>query len=288
MAANGELFTPAEHDGFVAGDWEGLVTYRVDGDSCEVTLIETDPRGRGTGDVLLAAVGDAARQAGCSRVWLVTTNDNVDALGWYRRRGFRVVAVREGAVRSLARDAEAVDPDAQPRERAADHRRDRALAVALMWACPRGWLSQDTEAWETVCGIPRQHADEREVVDLNGCGVERGHFGRGESEHETVANGVGKSEERRQRWDVVAGFDSRDRTLRCACGSREPTLGEPADFAQRKNDVANADRMSVARLSVQGWHRSERVECSSVWAVRMTSILRFPGFLPTIAGRPRS
>ncbi len=107
MAANGELFTPAEHDGFVAGDWEGLVTYRVDGDSCEVTLIETDPRGRGTGDVLLAAVGDAARQAACSRVWLVTTNDNVDALGWYRRRGFRVVAVREGAV---ARSRETLKP----------------------------------------------------------------------------------------------------------------------------------------------------------------------------------
>ena len=98
MVANGQLFMPAEHHGFIAGDWEGLVTYRRDGDACEVTLIETDPRGRGTGDVLLEAVRDAARRAGCSRVWLVTTNDNVDALGWYRRRGFRVVAVREGAV----------------------------------------------------------------------------------------------------------------------------------------------------------------------------------------------
>ena len=48
--------------------------------------------------MLLEAVRDAAGRAGCSRVWLVTTNDNVDALGWYRRRGFRVVAVHEGAV----------------------------------------------------------------------------------------------------------------------------------------------------------------------------------------------
>jgi len=98
MAAHGELFSPADHEGFVAGDWEGLVTYRVDGDACEVTLLEADPRGRGTGAALLEAVCDLARTAGCTRVWLVTTNDNADALAWYERRGFRVVDVRVGAV----------------------------------------------------------------------------------------------------------------------------------------------------------------------------------------------
>jgi GNAT superfamily N-acetyltransferase len=98
MAANGELFTPAEHDGFVAGDWEGLITYRIDGDACEVTLIEADPRGHGTGTVLLEAVCGAARDAGCRHLWLVTTNDNVDGLLFYGRRGFRVTEVRPGAV----------------------------------------------------------------------------------------------------------------------------------------------------------------------------------------------
>jgi ribosomal protein S18 acetylase RimI-like enzyme len=98
MAAHGELFTPAEHEGFVAGDWEGLLTYRIDGEACEVTLLEADPRGRGVGSALLEAVNTAARAAGCTRVWLVTTNDNVDGLAWYERRGFRVTEVREGAV----------------------------------------------------------------------------------------------------------------------------------------------------------------------------------------------
>ena len=41
---------------------------------------------------------DAARAAGCGRLWLVTTNDNVRALGFYQRRGFRLVALRPGAV----------------------------------------------------------------------------------------------------------------------------------------------------------------------------------------------
>ena len=98
MAAHGELFFPADHEGFIAGEWEGLVTYRVADNDCEITLIETDPPGVGTGGALLAAVVEAARNAGCRRVWLVSTNDNVDALRWYEHRGFVVEAVRERAI----------------------------------------------------------------------------------------------------------------------------------------------------------------------------------------------
>ena len=32
------------------------------------------------------------------RLWLVTTNDNLDALRFYQRRGLRIVAVSPGAV----------------------------------------------------------------------------------------------------------------------------------------------------------------------------------------------
>jgi GNAT superfamily N-acetyltransferase len=98
MAAHGELFFPADHDGFIAGDWEGLVTYRIDGADCEITMIASDPQGRGAGSAMLEAVRVAARGAGCTRLWLVTTNDNLRAQEWYRRRGFTVWAVREGAV----------------------------------------------------------------------------------------------------------------------------------------------------------------------------------------------
>jgi ribosomal protein S18 acetylase RimI-like enzyme len=98
MAAHGELFHPADHAGFIAGDWEGLLTYRVDGTDCEVTGIASWPEGRGAGSAMLAAVREAARAAGCTRVWLVTTNDNLHAQEWYRRKGFTVTAVREGAV----------------------------------------------------------------------------------------------------------------------------------------------------------------------------------------------
>jgi ribosomal protein S18 acetylase RimI-like enzyme len=98
MVANGELFYPAEHDGFIAGDWDGLITYRIGDGRCEVTLLESLKEGEGIGSALLEATVAAARDAGCDGLWLITTNDNLHALEWYRRKGFTVTEVRQGAV----------------------------------------------------------------------------------------------------------------------------------------------------------------------------------------------
>jgi GNAT superfamily N-acetyltransferase len=47
----------------------------------------------GVGTALLAAVERKAR-----RLWLLTTNDNVDALRFYQRRGFRLAELHPGGV----------------------------------------------------------------------------------------------------------------------------------------------------------------------------------------------
>jgi len=47
---------------------------------------------------LIEAVRLLARRQGCTRLWVITTNDNVDALRFYQRRGFRLVTVHRGAV----------------------------------------------------------------------------------------------------------------------------------------------------------------------------------------------
>jgi ribosomal protein S18 acetylase RimI-like enzyme len=50
----------------------------------------------GIGSALVMALVDRVGPGG--RIWVVTTNDNVDALRFYQRRGFRLRAVRPGAV----------------------------------------------------------------------------------------------------------------------------------------------------------------------------------------------
>ena len=47
---------------------------------------------------MIEAAGQLARQQGCTRLWVITTNDNVDALRFYQRRGFCLVGVHRGAV----------------------------------------------------------------------------------------------------------------------------------------------------------------------------------------------
>jgi ribosomal protein S18 acetylase RimI-like enzyme len=108
VAAHGELMRPQDHPGFVALDREGRIAghaaYRIEADgSCYVVSIDAEPPGAGIGSALAAAVESAAREAGCQRVWLDTTNDNLGGLRFYQRRGYRIVAVRPGAVDAARR-----------------------------------------------------------------------------------------------------------------------------------------------------------------------------------------
>jgi len=100
QARRGELHDVLALPGFVAEDEGGrplgLATYRMEGDQCELAFLEAFEPDRGIGSALLDAVVEAT--AGCARAWLVTTNDNVDALRFYQRRGFRLVELRAGAV----------------------------------------------------------------------------------------------------------------------------------------------------------------------------------------------
>jgi ribosomal protein S18 acetylase RimI-like enzyme len=101
VVGRGAVHDPSVLPGYVAengGEPVGLLTYRIDGDECEVVTIDAFPEGVGAGTALLAAVAAAARDAGCRRVWLITTNDNLRALRFYQRRGFRLVAVHAGAL----------------------------------------------------------------------------------------------------------------------------------------------------------------------------------------------
>jgi ribosomal protein S18 acetylase RimI-like enzyme len=61
------------------------------------TLNALDPY-QGIGTLLIDAIRDEAQRAGCRHVTLTTTNDNIGALRFYQRRGFRLAAVRPGAV----------------------------------------------------------------------------------------------------------------------------------------------------------------------------------------------
>ena len=101
IVTRGRLHQAADLPGLVAlhdGTPAGLLLYHLAGDACEVVVLHASPQGIGLGSALLAAACDRARAAGCRRLWLITTNDNLPAIRFYTRRGMRLVAVHHGAI----------------------------------------------------------------------------------------------------------------------------------------------------------------------------------------------
>jgi N-acetylglutamate synthase-like GNAT family acetyltransferase len=71
----------------------GLVTYKINGSELEITgLVSTDEK-KGIGTALVNCVITLAKQKGIKRVCLVTTNDNLNALGFWQKRGFKLIKI---------------------------------------------------------------------------------------------------------------------------------------------------------------------------------------------------
>ena len=101
IVTRGRVHQADELPGFVAevdGERCGLVTYRIEDEQCEVISLNSLRAGRGVGTALLDAARASAREAGCQRIWLITSNDNLPAVRFYQRRGWRLVAVHRGAL----------------------------------------------------------------------------------------------------------------------------------------------------------------------------------------------
>jgi ribosomal protein S18 acetylase RimI-like enzyme len=106
IVTRGRIHYADELPGFIAVQEDepvGLVTYRVDGDDCEIVTMNSLVGGVGIGSALLDAVKDIAASAKCKRLWLITTNDNMAALRFYQKWGFSLVAVHRDALEQLRR-----------------------------------------------------------------------------------------------------------------------------------------------------------------------------------------
>jgi ribosomal protein S18 acetylase RimI-like enzyme len=95
----------AETDGGVAG----ALAWRPVPDGLHIVTMATDPMWQrsGIGGHLLAEAELLARQQSWSHVIVTMTNDNIPALYFYQRRGYRLAAVLPGAVAAHAADRSA-------------------------------------------------------------------------------------------------------------------------------------------------------------------------------------
>jgi len=98
--AHGTAFDACALPALIAGEREGLATYVLDAGRAEAELVTLNALipGKGVGTALIEALRKLLVRKGIARLRVTTTNDNLRALGFYQKRGFRLIAVRPGAV----------------------------------------------------------------------------------------------------------------------------------------------------------------------------------------------
>ena len=97
VVSRGKMHYPDQLPGFIIKGM-GVLTYHIENDECEAVTLNSLVEGRGVGAALIVAARSKAREAGCKRLWLITTNDNTHALRFYQKQGFQLAALRKNAI----------------------------------------------------------------------------------------------------------------------------------------------------------------------------------------------
>lgn len=78
----------------------GFIFYEIQKRDCEIVVFEVFDKWKGTGTALIELLRVIAKKQSCERIFLMTHNDNLDALRFYQRRGFSISGIR---LNSMAR-----------------------------------------------------------------------------------------------------------------------------------------------------------------------------------------
>lgn len=101
LVAHGDVFQIQDLEGLKAildGSIVGFLHYQIRGEECEILTLASLREGIGVGTSLIESVEKIARNNHCHLLCLITTNDNLHALGFYQRRGFHLTALFEGQI----------------------------------------------------------------------------------------------------------------------------------------------------------------------------------------------
>jgi len=113
VARLGELVDARLPPALVAVEGErlvGVLAWIAHADSVEVLTLHVTEPWHGTGTALLDGARRLAASLECRRLWLITTNDNTDALRFYQGRGFSIARLHRGAVDRSRRELKPTIP----------------------------------------------------------------------------------------------------------------------------------------------------------------------------------
>ena len=106
VVTRNSVYLVEEQPGFIAlldNQRVGLATYRIEFNICEILTLNSLVPGRGIGTMLLEAVENEAKKQDCKRIWVITTNNNLEALGFYQKRGYVIKTIHSNAMEKSRR-----------------------------------------------------------------------------------------------------------------------------------------------------------------------------------------
>jgi GNAT superfamily N-acetyltransferase len=100
IVVGGRLVEARDLPALIAGERQGLATYRIaaNGKTTELVTLNALTEREGVGTALIEELTTLLAAAGVRELRVRMTNDNLGALRFYQRRGFRLVALRRGAI----------------------------------------------------------------------------------------------------------------------------------------------------------------------------------------------
>lgn len=102
----GKVIDGTKLDGFIAlrnNEIIGLITYMVEADECEICSLNSFIENKGIGTALINKVKEYAENNSCSRIKLITTNDNIRGLEFYQKRGFTFSKLFKNSIEEYSR-----------------------------------------------------------------------------------------------------------------------------------------------------------------------------------------
>ena len=101
MIIRGKEIDMTQTEGFYVKEQEdiiGLITYFVSDDVLEVTSLNSLRENQGIGSKLVDAVIREAKDRKLKKILVVTTNDNINAIKFYQKRGFDMARLYHNAL----------------------------------------------------------------------------------------------------------------------------------------------------------------------------------------------
>lgn len=101
IVTKGRVINASKSMGFIASIGKkkvGVITYQIENGNCEIITLNSFIPKKSIGSRLIEEVKRIAKRKECQSVWVITTNDNVEALEFYRKQGFTVRNIYKNAL----------------------------------------------------------------------------------------------------------------------------------------------------------------------------------------------